>query len=78
MRDQYYQPFDAARVARVAVERGVPTETAEAWLAKGRESLLKRMRDDPYRHGYEPPIWIVARALMRGYEPTPADEKAAG
>ena len=77
MRDQYYQPFDAAQVRKVAAERGVPTETAEAWLAKGRESLLKRMRDDPYRHGYEPPIWIVARALMRGYEPTESDMRAA-
>ena len=73
MRDQYYQPFDAAQVRRVAAQRGVPTETAAAWLAKGRESLLKRMREDPYRHGYEPPIWIVARALMRGYEPTERD-----
>jgi len=78
MRDQYYQPFDAAQVRKVAAQRGVPTETAAAWLAKGRESLLKRMRDDPYRHGYEPPIWTVARALMRGYEPTDADRRAAG
>ena len=78
MRDQFYQPFDAAQVRRVAAQRGVDEKTAAAWLAKGRESLLKRMRDDPYRHGYEPPIWTVARALMRGYEPTDADRRAAG
>ena len=78
MRDQYYQPFDAAQVRRVAAQRGVDEKTAAAWLAKGRESLLARMRDDPYRHGYEPPIWTVARALMRGYEPTDADRRAAG
>ena len=78
MRDQYYQPFDAAQVRRVAAQRGVDEKTAAAWLAKGRESLLARMREDPYRHGYEPPIWTVARALMRGYEPTDADRRAAG
>lgn len=78
MRDQFYQPFDAAQVRKVAAQRGVDEKTAAAWLAKGRDSLLARMREDPYRHGYEPPIWTVARALMRGYEPTPADEKAAG
>ena len=77
MRDQYYQ-FDPEMAAKVATARGVPTETAAAWLAKGRESLLARMREDPYRHGYEPPIWTVARALMRGYEPTEADRRAAG
>ena len=78
MRDQFYQPFDAATVGNVAVQKGISFEAAEAWLEKGRASLLERMQADPYRYGYEPPIWIVARALMRGYEPTPADEKAAG
>lgn len=77
MRDQYFQPPTAEQARKVAAERGVPPEKAMRWLVDGRERFLGRMREDPYRHGYEPPIWHVTRALLRGYEPTESDIRAA-
>jgi len=77
MRDQYFQPPTAEQARKVAAERGVPPEKAMRWLVDGRERFLSRMREDPYRHGYEPPIWHVTRALLRGYEPTESDIRAA-
>lgn len=58
----------------------VTDAAAEAWardhhasLARGREVLQKALEytigkraDDPFSFGYEPPIWFVASALLRG------------
>ena len=78
MRDAYLQPPSAEMVSRFAVASSIPFETAERTLEKMREKTILGMSEaqgDPYRNGYEPPIWHVAYALMRGYRPTERQER---
>ena len=75
MRDEWYQPPTAEQAARLAVERSIQCEQAERILEEQREKALARTKEDPFRFGFEPPVWFVAKALMRGYRPTARDEK---
>lgn len=66
MRDQVFQPPGPREVA--AARRRYPGRSdAEIldMLEGMRNLMLSRMQQDPFRHGYEPPIWYVAKALLR-------------
>ena len=65
MRDAMVQPATAAQVAAFAAKKGIASEKAAELLGEMRSRQIARRREDPYRFGYEPPIWYVAKALMR-------------
>jgi len=73
MRDAMSQPASDAQVAAFAQAKGTGIEDARAALEAMREKQIARRLKSPYAYGYEPPIWFVAKALMRnpmwsGYE----------
>lgn len=65
-RDAVYQPLERRIVEKIAQERGIPFDQAAATLGMQREAFLKQIADDPYTNGYEPDIWLVVKALLRG------------
>ena len=65
MRDALTQPPTAEQIAAFAAQKGVAADKAAALLAEMRERQIALRRDNPYDFGYEPPIWFVAKALMR-------------
>lgn len=65
-RDAVYQPLDRESVARYAAHESVTFDEAAIRLGQQREAFLKSIADNPYQNGYVPPIWIVAKALLRG------------
>ena len=65
MRDALVQPATAEQVAAFAAQKGIAAEKAAELLGEMRARQIARRREDPYRFGYEPPIWYVAKALMR-------------
>jgi len=73
MRDAYWQPATSEQIVRYAALKGIAPVEAEWRLARERERFLNAMRDDPYTLGYEPDIWLVAKALLRGARPTPPE-----
>ena len=74
MRDAYYQRATAEMVKRYAAGKGIGFTEAATRLEIERKRFLEAMRDDPYTLGYEPDIWIVVKALMRG-APVTAPER---
>lgn len=66
MRDAWFQRAGAAAVAEYARRKGIGAEEAAARLERDRERYLEAMRGNAYALGYEPDIWLVAKALMRG------------
>lgn len=73
MRDAHYQPPTAEQVRRYAAAKGIEPAAAERRLVQERERFLTLMRGDAYTYGYEPDIWLVAKALLRGAKPTPPE-----
>ena len=65
MRDAMVQPATPTQVAAFASQKGVDEARARATLAQLRDRQIALRRGDPYSYGYEPPIWYVAKALMR-------------
>ena len=65
-RDAVYQPLERRIVEEIAQKRGIPFDQAAATLGMQREAFLKQIADDPYTNGYEPDIWLVVKALLRG------------
>lgn len=65
-RDAVYQPLPLAAVEKWAKEHGVAVGVAAMKLGAQRERFLASVADDPYENGYEPPIWLVCKALVRG------------
>ncbi len=65
MRDAWIQPATAEQVALFANQRGVGEAAARETLERLRERQVLAQREDPYVHGYEPPIWFVVKSLMR-------------
>ena len=74
MRDAYYQRATAEMVQRYAAGKGIGLREAATRLEIERKRFLEAMRDDPYTLGYEPDIWLVVKALMRG-APVTAPER---
>lgn len=73
MRDAYYQQATQEQIAAFAQAKGMTPGQAASRLSDARELMLEKKRGDPFRHGYEPEIWYVARALIRGYRPSPGE-----
>jgi phage terminase large subunit-like protein len=44
--------------------RGMNAEDAYVYLHKRRELIIRREKEDPLRHGWEPPIWKVCDAIL--------------
>ena len=65
MRDAMIQPATARQIAAFAGQRGVDERQARATLAALRDKQIDQRQSDPYHYGYEPPIWFVAKALIR-------------
>ena len=65
-RDAVYQPLERRIVEEIAQKRGIPFDQAAATLGMQRETFLKQIADDPYTNGYEPDIWLIVKALLRG------------
>lgn len=65
IRDAFTQPATAAQIAALAVARGMTEQKAASLLADLRERQIAQRKEDPYHYGYEPPIWYVAKALIR-------------
>ena len=51
-------------VERQARNTGRSVKDVAEEMLKARRRVMEMRRDDPYRFGYEPDIWIVARAMM--------------
>lgn len=64
-RDPLVQPASAAQVAAFAAQRNVSEDKARETLEALRCRQIDARAADPYRYGYEPPIWYVAKALIR-------------
>ena len=69
-RDARLQPATPEQVSRFSVARSVPFETAEAELERLRVRQIEAQTEDPFLRGYEPPIWYVVKALVRGLQPS--------
>lgn len=63
-RDAWWVGPDRLAVEERAAQWDVTMKEAAERLLSQREELLARVKADPYRMGYEPPIWWVAWALM--------------
>lgn len=70
MRDAYYQAPSEGAVEAYARKAGVGVEAARRRLEADRVRFIEAMRSDPYTHGFEPDIWLVAKALLRDARPT--------
>lgn len=66
MRDALIQPASLAQIRAFAQRKGVPEEKAREILEKLREQQIKARKADMFSYGYEPPIWLVAKAMFRG------------
>lgn len=76
MRDAFFQPPVERDALAVAKARGMDAAEAMAMLGRQREAHLRLMADDPFRNGYEPEIWLVAKALLRNTKPLPRESAA--
>lgn len=65
MRDAMTQSATAEQVARFAAAKSVGLAEAAATLERLRVAQIERRRANPFLYGYEPPIWYVAKALIR-------------
>ena len=65
MRDAMVQPATTAQIVAFANSRGLEPNEAQDLLEKLRARQIEQRRGDPYNFGYEPPIWYVAKALIR-------------
>ena len=65
MRDAMTQPATPEQVARFAVAKSLDPAQAEKVLEDYRQKQIELRQAEPYRYGYEPPIWYVAKALVR-------------
>jgi len=65
MRDAMVQPATVDQIAAFARARGIEPKEARDLLEKLRARQIAQRHGDPYNFGYEPPIWYVAKALMR-------------
>lgn len=65
LRDARLQPATPEQIARFAVAKNLDRGKAAEILEQYRLAQIQRQNDDPYSFGYEPPIWYVAKALMR-------------
>ena len=73
MRDAMVQPATVDQIVAFARSRGIEPNEAQDLLEKLRSRQIEQRHGDPYNFGYEPPIWYVAKALIRnpcwsGYE----------
>ena len=73
MRDAYYQRATAEMVRKYAAGKCIGMTEAATRLEVERKRFIAAMRDDPYNLGFEPDIWLVTKALMRGVEPNEAE-----
>ena len=73
MRDAYYQPVRPEEVERLAREKGVEVGKMAEALEASRRKKLERMRADPYRHGFVPPVWLAVKGVLRGEPVTQQD-----
>lgn len=64
-RDALTQPATHEQVRRFADVKGISVEKAAEILEAAREKQIASRAEDPYGRGYEPPIWYVAKALIR-------------
>lgn len=65
MRDAMIQPATPRQIAAFAAQKGIDEAKARATLAALRDKQIAQRQGDPYHFGYEPPIWFVAKALIR-------------
>ena len=65
-RDAVYQPLPPEEVTRLAERWGVTFDEAAVRIGRNREAFLRSIAEDPYSRGYVPPVWIVAKTLLRG------------
>ena len=65
MRDAMIQPATPRQIAAFAAQKGIDEAKARATLAALRDKQIAQRQGDPYNFGYEPPIWFVAKALIR-------------
>ena len=59
------QPATTAQIVAFANSRGIEPNEAQDLLERLRARQIEQRRSDPYNFGYEPPIWYVAKALIR-------------
>lgn len=62
--DPLYHLPSLEQVRRLAAASGQSEAEAAAALLRQNRMALERSHSDPYRHGWEPPIWWVADALL--------------
>lgn len=75
-RDAVFQPLGREVVEKWAADHGLAFADAAMRLGAQREAFLKAIAADPYANGYEPPIWIVAKTLLRGMVITRQEQDA--
>lgn len=63
-RDSFLMPPTEGQCAALAGQMGCSPEVARGRLEAQREAVLQAAKADPLRAGFEPPIWMVARALL--------------
>ena len=59
------QPAMPRQIAAFAAQKGIDERQARDTLAALRDKQIAQRQGDPYHFGYEPPIWFVAKALIR-------------
>lgn len=67
-------PSDAM-IDRVSMKFKISKDAAQLMLLRARADSIRKSTDDPWSWGYEPPIWFVAKALLRGSHVTENEKK---
>lgn len=70
MRDDQLGSVSIEAAERWAKAKGASVQQGLAALEASLKYTAERRREDPYAFGYEPPMWLVASALIKDY---PAD-----
>lgn len=75
LRNARLQRPTAEMVRKMAAKIGSTEDAARTYLERLRARTIEREEKDPFNFGYEPPVWFVVRAIIRGYEPRESDKK---